>query len=91
MRAFSPPFLFFINNLAETLMAKFGDDAWDILFSLFADDVSILCRDSDRESEAATAQIAVDIIARWSAEWKLELNASKSEVSFFSTWTKEFK
>jgi len=84
-------FLFFINNLAETLITQFGDDAWDILFSLFADDVSILCRDSDRESAAATAQIAVDIIARWSAEWKLELNASKSEVSFFSTWTKEFK
>ena len=68
-------FIFFINNLAETLIAEFGDDAWDILFSLFADDVSILCRDSDRQSAAATAQKAVDIIARWSAEWKLELNA----------------
>ena len=84
-------FLFFINNLAECLVEEFGEDAYDILFSLFADDVSILCRDRDKITAAETAQKAVDVIANWSNAWKLELNASKSEVSFFSTWTKEAK
>ena len=26
---------------------------------------------------------------KWSGEWKLSLNASKSEVSYFTTWGKE--
>ena len=28
-------------------------------------------------------------MSQWSHEWKLNLNASKSEVAYFSTWTKE--
>jgi ribonuclease HI len=82
-------FLFFINNLAERLVEEFGEDAYNTLFSLFADDVGILCRDRDRNVATANAQKAVDVIANWSRAWKLELNGSKSEVSFFSTWTHE--
>jgi hypothetical protein len=68
---------------------EFGEDAYDILFSLFADDVAILCRDRDKITANEKAQKAVDVIAKWSAAWKLDLNGTKSEVSFFSTWTKE--
>ena len=59
------------------------------LLSLFADDVTILSRHVSREEAAKEAQWAVDIVAEWSSEWKLGLNASKSEVAFFSTWSKE--
>ena len=82
-------FLFFINSLAERLVEQFGADTYETVFSLFADDVGILCRDRDRNVATANAQKAVDVIADWSRDWKLELNGSKSEVSFFSTWTHE--
>ena len=31
------------------------------------------------------AQVAVDIVYKWSVEWKFSLNAGKSEVAAFST------
>lgn len=71
-------FVFYINNLAEILP--------DInIYALFADDVSILAQGSTKEEATASAQIAVDVVTRWSTEWKLNLNALKSESSFFST------
>ena len=52
---------------------------------MFADDVSILASDNSKERATAKAQAAVDIVIEWSRKWKLNLNADKSECSFFST------
>ena len=53
--------------------------------SMFADDVAILAiRPSLEEAEKAT-QEAVQVVSEWAKKWKLRLNASKSESSFFST------
>ena len=82
-------FLFFINNLAEKLFSVDPVRAKRLIFSLFADDVTILARNPSKELAAEDAQWAVDIVEQWSKEWKLDLNASKSEVGFFSSWTKE--
>jgi len=35
------------------------------------------------------AQEVVDIVVKWSKEWKLNLNSTKSEESFFSQWPQE--
>ena len=82
-------FLFFINNLAEKLFEADPVRAERLVFSLFADDVTILARDRSRDQAAADAQWAVDVVVNWSQEWKLDLNASKSEVAYFSAWTHE--
>ena len=73
-------FLFYINDLASTL----NDDA---VIALFADDVSILTTARKREDAEATAQSVVSSVVTWSQEWKLNLNAEKSEVCPFSTWS----
>lgn len=51
---------------------------------MYADDVSILSTNKDRIVAQRQAQEAVDIVVNWSKDWKLNLNGSKSEVSFFS-------
>jgi hypothetical protein len=71
-----------MNTLAEILPLN-------NLNSLFADDVEVLATSSDRDVATANAQAAVEIVSRWSHEWKLNLNASKSEVAYFTTWTEE--
>ena len=82
-------FLFFINNLAERLQSEDPEIAARLIIALFADDVTILSRNHSADLAQADAQWAVDVVAKWSTEWKLGLNTSKSEVSFFSTHTKE--
>jgi ribonuclease HI len=75
-------FVLYINNLAK-LLPEWATNV------IFADDVSILCTHRDREEAVRMAQEAVDIVVGWSKEWKLNLNPTKSEVAFFSTWTRE--
>ena len=58
---------------------------------MFADDVSILATHRDKQKATESVQRAVDIVVDWCAEWKLKLNATKSEVSFFSSWTGDAK
>ena len=74
-------FICYINSLAEELPT-------DTVNAMFADDVAILATSRDRSEAEALAQASVDTVSRWSKEWKLNLNATKSEVSFFSNWTK---
>ena len=83
-------FLFFIDNLAHRLVSE-TEPSEKLAFSIFADDVTILARHTSREEAAKAAQRAVNIVSKWSTEWKLTLNASKSEVAFFSTYTRESK
>ena len=75
-------FLFYINDLATT----FNNDA---VIALFADDVSILTTARKREDAEATAESVVSSVVTWSQEWKLNLNAEKSEVCPFSTWSND--
>ena len=75
-------FLFYINNLATTV----NNDA---VIALFADNVSILTTARKREDAEATAQSVVSSVVTWSQEWKLDLNAEKSEVCPFSTWSND--
>ena len=70
-------FLFYINNLAEILPQ-------DTLNALYADDVTILATAKKKEDAVAAAQATVDIVSRWSKEWKIDLNTTKSEACFFS-------
>ena len=77
-------FLFYINNLAD-LLPDFNINA------MFADDVSILASAPKKEDAVRKAQTAVDVVVKWSREWKLNLNADKSEASFFTTASHEIK
>ena len=76
-------FLFFIDNLANEL-ADTGT-----LNAMFADDVTALATARTNEEAVRNAQKTVDIVAEWSRQWKLGLNATKSEVAFFSTSKKD--
>ena len=71
-------FLFYINNLAELLPTENVN-------ALFADDVGILATARTIEEAQEKAQNAVDIVVRWSKEWRLTLNATKSEATIFTT------
>ena len=75
-------FLFYINDLATTL----NNDA---VIALFADNVSILTTAHKREDAEATSQSVVSSVVTWRQEWKLNLNAEKSEVCPFSTWSND--
>ena len=75
-------FLFYTNDLATTL----NDDA---VIALFADDVSILTTAHKREDAEATAQSVASSVVTWCQEWKLNLNAEKSEVCPFSAWSND--
>ena len=75
-------FIFYINNLAKLLPT-------DNINCMFADDVSIVATHRDKQKALEAVQHAVDIVVKWCSEWKLKLNASKSEVSFFSSWTRD--
>ena len=77
-------FLFYINNLADLLPT--GN-----LNALFADDVAILSTNRNLQGAEEAAQKAVDIVTQWSKRWKISLNATKSESSYFTTFTHEKK
>ena len=79
----APLLLFYINNLASSL----NDDA---VIALFANDVSIFtkaCKACKKEDTEANAQSVVNAVVSWSQEWKLNLNADKSQACPFSTWS----
>ena len=73
-------FLFYINNLAPSL----NDD---VVIALFADDISTLTTACKKEHAEAAAQLVVNSVLICKQEWKLSLNADKSEVCPFSTMT----
>ena len=68
-------FLFYINDLATAL----NNDS--VIAQLF------LTTAHKREDAEAAAQSVVRSVVTWSQEWKLNLNAEKSEVCPFSTWS----
>ena len=77
-------FLFYIDNLAAILPD-------DTLNALFADDVGITASARTFKEAAEKVQTTVNIVSEWSKEWKLNLNATKSESSLFSTSTWDSK
>ena len=54
---------------------------------MFADDVAAVATHRDRLIAQQTAQKTVNIIAKWSVERKLSLNADKCEVCYFTNAT----
>ena len=77
-------FLFYINGLSEAIPG-------DVENALFADDASIWTSDCDLNKANTRLQRALNKIEEWSTGRKMDLNVSKSEVSFYSTSTKEAK
>ena len=73
-------FLFYINNLSFS----HKDGA---VVALFADNVSILNTARKKEGAEFTAQSVINSVLIGSQEWKLNLNADKSEVYPFLTWS----
>ncbi|XP_066931550.1 uncharacterized protein [Clytia hemisphaerica] len=55
------------------------------------DDVSILATEKTKEETERKAQQTVDVVTNCAQEWKISPNATKSEASFFSTWSQEAK
>ena len=76
-------FLFYINTLTDSLPST-------NINSLFADDISILATDSSLLGAQRKTQQAVDVVADWAEEYKMELS-TKSEVTFFTTHRREAK
>ena len=70
-------------------MQEDPDRAQQLVLALFADDVTVLAQHKSSDIATADARWAVNVISEWSKEWKLELNSTKSESAFFSTWTHE--
>ena len=77
-------FVFYIDNLASILPEE-------TLNALFADDVAIQGMGNTVSEAEMKVQRTVDVVTAWSREWKLNLNATKSESSLFTTWTHEAK
>ena len=75
-------FLFYINNLASSLNN-------DVVLALFADDLLILTTARKKEDAKAAAQSVVNSVLICSQEWELNLNADKSELCPFSTWSND--
>lgn len=75
-------FLFYINGIVQTLDPS-------IESALFADDASIWVSDESLHKASAKLQTAVNAISEWSSRKKMELNVTKSEVTFFSTSSHE--
>ena len=75
-------FLIFINDICQGL---------DVNVSLFADDLAIWVQDQDLGRAEAIMQKALYKIEEWCAEWKLQLNTEKSEVTVFSSDPHEAK
>ena len=57
-------FLFFIDNLAKRLSSENPEMAKKLIFSIFADDVTILAKHTSRVEAAKAAQWAVDLVAK---------------------------
>ena len=75
-------FLFYINDLAKILPEETTN-------ALFADDVTLLATANTLQEAEEICQRSVDVVVKWSKEWRISLNIGKSESSFFSNSTRE--
>lgn len=67
--------------LGPTLFLLYTSDfpiLTNLTTALFADDSAVIARNKDYGAAVATLQTAVDRIAAWAADWKLNLNETKS-------------
>ena len=77
-------FLIYINGLVDVIPD-------DMEAALFADDASFWYADSDLNKANRKIQECMDAVVKWSDEKKMAINVEKSEITFFSTDTKEAK
>ena len=76
-------FIIFINDLAEKL------GGGDVDVSLFADDLALLCTDTDLEKCEAKMQAALDGLCEWATINRMEISTEKTEQVLFTTAPKE--
>ena len=74
-------FILYVNDLAESLPE-------DGAAAIFADDVTLMATHRKKEQAESDLQSLVDIVATWSKQWRLSLNADKCVTWFFSTDSK---
>ena len=79
------------SSTADSSKGSTPDEEKGVTVSLFADDVTLLGTDEDRDAASKSVQKVVKKVEDWSSKWKLKLNAAKSEVSFFSRLARESK
>ncbi|KEG07415.1 Tbingi protein [Trypanosoma grayi] len=51
----------------------------------FADDLTLIARHSDREIMTTTLQQGLNVVASWTKQYFMEVNASKTKYAFFGT------
>ena len=73
-------FLLFIDEVTKNLPAE---------HALFVDDLSVWSCDNNKEKAVERVQKAIDHVAEWSRKFKLSLNQTKCEVTFFASGTTE--
>ena len=77
-------FLIYINGLVDVIPS-------DMEAALFADDASFWYANPDLNIANRKIQECMDAVVAWSTEKKMDINVEKSEITFFSTDTKEAK
>ncbi|KEG05906.1 Tbingi protein [Trypanosoma grayi] len=63
-------------RLAEVPLLRHG---------FFADDLTLIARHSDREIMTTTLQRGLNVVASWTKQYFMEVNASKTKYAFFGT------
>jgi len=76
-------FTIFINDLAEKLSGG------DVMVSLFADDLALLCTDVDLDKCEQKMQGALDNLSEWANVNRMEISTEKTEQVLFTTAPKE--
>ena len=77
-------FSLFIGDIVKDLGSE-------VKTSLFADDLAIWTQDEDPRQCERKIQKAIDKIETWANQWRMELNAEKTEYILFTNWNKESK
>ena len=77
-------FLIYINGLVDVIPS-------DMEAALFADDASFWYAHTDLNIANRKIQDCMNAVVKWSTEKKMDINVEKSEITFFSTDTKEAK
>ena len=77
-------FVFYIDNLAAILPEETGN-------ALSVDDVVVQGAGNTIKGTEIKIMKTGDVVSDWNKEWKLNLNATKSESSLFTKWAREAK
>ena len=74
-------FIIYINTLARQL-----EQIPNLKFSMFADDLTLWCTNSNTEEAAETVQLGLNIVIQWAKKYRMKTAAEKCEAILFSNW-----